>query len=117
MTTAWASTGDGTGVAHYVADEGSTLASVPSVLWVYVERIYVLRVACCVVAALGVTSVAGAQVTDSFHDLQTSLHGGERLTITDQAGVMTSGRLIALSSPPHAHIHVDSVERVTHFSG
>jgi hypothetical protein len=61
------------------------------------ERICVLRAACCVVAAFGVTSVAGAQVADSFHDLQTSLHGGERLTITDQAGVVTKGRLIALS--------------------
>ena len=61
------------------------------------ERICILRAACCVVAALGVTSVAGAQVADSFHDLQTSLHGGERLTITDEAGVVTKGRLIALS--------------------
>lgn len=61
------------------------------------ERICVLRAACCFTAAFGVTSVAAAQVADSFHDLQTSLHGGERLTITDQAGVVTSGRLIALS--------------------
>jgi hypothetical protein len=58
----------------------------------------VIRAACCVaVAVFGVTSVAGAQVADSFHDLQTSLHGGERLTITDQAGLVTNGRLMALS--------------------
>jgi hypothetical protein len=45
----------------------------------------------------GVPSVAGAQVADSLRDLHTSLHGGERLTITDQAGVVTHGRLIELS--------------------
>jgi hypothetical protein len=66
-------------------------------LWGLYGEIYVLRAACCIVAAFGVTSVANAQVADSLDDLQASLHGGERLTITDQAGVVTKGRLIALS--------------------
>lgn len=80
-----------------MADEGVSFASTLAVLWGCMERICVLTAACCVVAAFGGTSVAGAQVADSFHDLQTSLHGGERLTITDQAGVVTKGRVIALS--------------------
>jgi hypothetical protein len=58
----------------------------------------VARIAGCVaVAALGVATVAGAQVASSFGGLQDSLHGGERLTITDQAGAVTNGRLITLS--------------------
>jgi len=58
----------------------------------------VARVAACVaIAALGLTTVAGAQVASSFRGLQGSLHGGERLTITDQAGVVTNGRLTTLS--------------------
>ena len=56
------------------------------------------RIAGCVaVAVLGVATVAGAQVASSFRDLQGSLHGGARLTITDQTGVVTNGRLITLS--------------------
>ena len=49
------------------------------------------------VAAPSVAAVASAQVAGSFHDLRSSLHGGERLTITDLAGTVTSGRLIELS--------------------
>jgi hypothetical protein len=49
------------------------------------------------VAAPGVAAVAGAQVAGSFHDLRSSLHGGERLMITDLAGTVMSGRLIELS--------------------
>jgi hypothetical protein len=56
------------------------------------------RTLCFVAAAvLGVATVAGAQVPDSFHDLQASLHGGERLRITDETGRVTNGRLMALS--------------------
>ena len=54
-------------------------------------------VACIAIAALSVPTSAGAQVASSFGDLQSVLHGGERLTITDNAGVVTNGRLIALS--------------------
>ena len=53
--------------------------------------------ACVAIAALGVPTSAGAQVARSFGDLQSVLHGGERLTITDNAGIVTNGRLIALS--------------------
>jgi hypothetical protein len=49
------------------------------------------------IAALGIPTSAGAQVASSFGDLQGVLHGGERLAITDNAGVVTNGRLIALS--------------------
>ena len=54
-------------------------------------------VAAVTIAALGVPTSAGAQVASSFGDLQMVLHGGERLTITDNAGIATNGRLIALS--------------------
>jgi hypothetical protein len=53
--------------------------------------------ACFTIAALGVPTSAGAQVATSFGDLQGVLRGGERLTITDNAGIVTNGRLIALS--------------------
>src|SRR5215207_2429179 len=53
--------------------------------------------ACVAIAVLGVPASAGAQVASSFGDLQSVLRGGERLTITDHAGVVTNGRLIALS--------------------
>jgi len=54
-------------------------------------------VACVMIAALGVPTSAGAQVASSFRDLQSVLHGGERLTITDNTGIVTNGRFIALS--------------------
>ena len=53
--------------------------------------------ACFTIGALGIATSAGAQVVSSFADLQSVVHGGERLTITDNAGVVTNGRLIALS--------------------
>ena len=58
-----------------------------------------VRAACCVAGAVfGVTSVSGAQVADSLRDLHTSLQGSsERLTIADQADVVTHGHLIELS--------------------
>jgi hypothetical protein len=62
------------------------------------ERLLVGRILCFIaVASLGVTTLAGAQVAESFHDLQTSLHGGERLRVTDDAGIATTGWLLALS--------------------
>jgi hypothetical protein len=55
-------------------------------------------VRCCVaVAALAMASVAHAQVTQSFSDVQDSLHAGDRLTITDLAGVAKDGSLVSLS--------------------
>jgi hypothetical protein len=62
------------------------------------ERFLVGRILCFIAAAsLGVTTLAGAQVAESFHDLQASLHGGERLRVTDAAGIATTGRLLTLS--------------------
>jgi hypothetical protein len=55
-------------------------------------------IASITIAALGAPTSAGAQVVSSFGDLQSVLHGGERLTITDTAGTVTNGRLIALSN-------------------
>jgi hypothetical protein len=43
------------------------------------------------------STVAGAQVASSFCDLGGSLHGGERLRITDKLGSVMNGRLIDLS--------------------
>jgi hypothetical protein len=77
------------------------------------------------VALLGVTRLAGAQVAESFHDLQISLHDGERLRVTDAGGIVTSGRLTALSDqslrllvPPGNPLEmpassVHKIERVT----
>lgn len=62
------------------------------------ERFLVGRILCFItVASLSVTTVAGAQVAESFHDLQASLHGGERLRVTDTAGIATTGTLADLS--------------------
>ena len=52
---------------------------------------------CFVFIALGSATVANAQVVSSFRDLQGSLNGGERLTITEQSGVITKGRFVALA--------------------
>ena len=52
---------------------------------------------CFVCVTLGSASVASAQVVSSFRDLQGSLNGGERLTITEHSGVITKGRFVALS--------------------
>ena len=49
------------------------------------------------IAASGLPASAAAQVASSFGDLQSVLPGGERLTITDNTGIVTNGRLIALS--------------------
>ena len=49
------------------------------------------------IAMLGIAALANAQVAESFRDLQASLHGGERLRITDKTGVMTNGTLVAFS--------------------
>jgi hypothetical protein len=54
-------------------------------------------VAYMMIAALGAPTSAGAQAASSFRDLQSVLHGGERLTITDNTGIVTNGRFIALS--------------------
>jgi hypothetical protein len=45
---------------------------------------------------LGLAEMAGAQVS-SFRDPQGFLHDGDRLTITDPAGIVTNGRLITFS--------------------
>jgi hypothetical protein len=52
---------------------------------------------CVVLGALGSATVARAQNVSSFRDLQVSLKGGERLTVTDKSGASTTGRLVALS--------------------
>jgi len=86
-----------------------------------------LVAAACVAAAalLAAATPAHAQVARSFLDLQQSLHGGERLTITDVSGVVTDGSLVALSGQSlrlkiHAAGNVDvpesnvaRIERVT----
>ena len=53
--------------------------------------------ACATIAVLSAPTAADAQVASSFADLRSVLHGSERLTITDNAGAVTNGRLIALS--------------------
>jgi hypothetical protein len=42
-------------------------------------------------------TIANAQVVNSFRDLQGSLKEGERLTITEQSGVVTNGRFVRLA--------------------
>jgi len=84
----------------------------------------VVRVTGCVAAAvLCLTTLAGAQVASSFRGLQSSLHGGERLRITDQAGVVTNGRLTTLSdqslrlivqSAPAIDLPESSVAKIEH---
>ena len=56
------------------------------------------RILCVVAAALlGAARLASGQVAESFHDLQPSLHAGDRLRVTDDGGLVTTGRLTALS--------------------
>jgi hypothetical protein len=52
---------------------------------------------CLVLVALGSAKAASAQVVSSFHDLQGSLNGGDRLAITERSGAVTKGRFVALS--------------------
>jgi len=52
---------------------------------------------CLVLVALGSAKDASAQVVSSFRDLQGSLNGGDRLTITKRSGAVTEGRFVALS--------------------
>jgi hypothetical protein len=74
-------------------------------------------VRCCVaVAALAMASVAHAQVTQSFSDVQDSLHAGDRLTITDLAGVAKDGSLVSLSDQSlrlMVRSSIAKIERVT----
>jgi hypothetical protein len=52
---------------------------------------------CLVLVALGSARAASAQVVSSFRDLQGSLNGGDRLTITERSGAVTKGRFVTLS--------------------
>jgi hypothetical protein len=49
------------------------------------------------VALFCAATTASAQVADSLSALQSSLEPGDRLTITDRAGVVTDGKLLSLS--------------------
>jgi hypothetical protein len=50
-----------------------------------------------VLIAIGTSTVANAQVISSFRDLAGSVKEGERLTITEQSGVITKGRFAGLA--------------------
>ncbi len=57
----------------------------------------VATVGCVAIALLGLAEMAGAQAR-SFRDLQGLRHNGDRVTITDPAGIVTNGRLITFSN-------------------
>lgn len=52
---------------------------------------------CVWVSLLFAPTTASAQVTDSLATLQSSIRAGDRLRITDRAGVVTNGKLLGLS--------------------
>jgi hypothetical protein len=73
--------GDG-GCVNLTARMGSPLATIGG---------------CLLFVAIGSATIANAQVVNSFRDLQGSLKEGERLTITEQSGVVTNGRFVRLA--------------------
>ncbi len=54
-------------------------------------------VACVLVLMVGLPTAVGAQVASSFQRLRVTLHNGERIRVTDSAGDVFNGYLVALS--------------------